>query len=166
MPRVPQVDGLAILNGFAGIDGGSGAEGFARVPYPLAGDLEVDRVSLKAAPERAQLREQSYDFGRGELRTVLDFDAGEVRAELQVLTFCSRTMPMLVLQEVRVSVSRACDVVLAAGRGHDWCARYAEDAVHPNARDRTTPGRRLAPLGEQRRRRPRRSRVCHGAQRC
>jgi trehalose/maltose hydrolase-like predicted phosphorylase len=85
------------------------------VPYPLAGDLEVDRVSLKAAPQRAQLREQSYDFGRGELRTVFDFDAGDVRAELQVLTFCSRTMPMLVLQEVLVSVSRACDVVLTAG---------------------------------------------------
>ena len=84
-------------------------------PIPLAGDLEVNRVSLKTAPERAQLREQSYDFGRGELRTVFDFDAGDVRAELEVLTFCSRTMPMLVLQEVRVSVSRACDVVLTAG---------------------------------------------------
>ncbi len=80
VPRIPQIDSLAILNGFAGIDGASGAEGFARVPYPLAGDLEVDRVSLKTAPERAQLREQSYDFGRGELRTVIDFDAGDVRA--------------------------------------------------------------------------------------
>jgi hypothetical protein len=115
VPRIPQLDGLAILNGFAGIDGDSGAEGFARVPYPLAGDLEVDRVSLKMSPERAQLREQSYDFGTGELRTTFDFDAGAVQAELQVLTFCSRTMPMLVLQEVRVSVSRACDVVLTAG---------------------------------------------------
>ena len=115
VPRIPQIDSLAILNGFAGIDGASGAEGFARVPYPLAGALEVDRVSLKTAPERAQLREQSYNFGRGELRTVFDFDAGDVRAELEVLTFCNRTMPMLVLQEVRVSVSRACDVVLTAG---------------------------------------------------
>jgi len=115
VPRIPQIEGLAILNGFAGIDGDSGAEGFARVPYPLAGDLEVNGVSLKTAPERAQLREQSYDFGRGELRTVFDFDAGDVRARLEVLTFCSRTMPMLVLQEVRVSVSRACDVVLTAG---------------------------------------------------
>lgn len=115
VPRVPQHDGLAILNGFAGIDGESGAEGFARVPYPLAGDLELNGVSLKSAPERAQLREQSYDFGRGELRTVSDFDAGDVRAKLDVLTFCSRTMPMLVLQEVHVSVSRACDAVLTAG---------------------------------------------------
>ena len=115
MPRIPQIDGLAILNGFAGIDGDSGAEGFARVPYPVAGDLEVNRVSLKTAPERAQLREQSYDFGAGELRTVFDFDAGDVGAEVEVLTFCSRTMPMLVLQEVRLSVSRACDVVLIAG---------------------------------------------------
>ena len=105
VPRIPQIDGLASSTAFAGIDGASGAEGFARAPYPRAGDLEVDRVSLKTAPERAQLREQSYDFGRGELRTVFDFDVGDVRAELEVLTFCSRTMPMLVLQEVRVSVS-------------------------------------------------------------
>ena len=115
VPRMPQIDGLAILNGFAGIDGDSGAEGFARVPYPLAGDLELNGVSLKSAPERAQLREQSYDFGAGELRTVFEFEAGGVGAEQEVLTFCSRTMPMLVLQEVRVSVSRACDVVLTAG---------------------------------------------------
>ena len=115
VPRVPQVGGLAILNGLAGIDGDSGAEGFARVPYPLAGDVELNRVSLRTAPERAQLREQTYDFAAGELRTVFDFDAGDVRAELDVLTFCSRTMPTLVLQEVRVSVSRACDAVLTAG---------------------------------------------------
>lgn len=113
--RIPQLNGLAILNGFAAIDADSGAEGFARAPYPLAGDLVVDRVSLRSAPERAHLREQSYDFGTGELRTIFDFDAGEVRAELEVLTFCSRTMPMLVLQEVGVSVSRACDVVLIGG---------------------------------------------------
>jgi hypothetical protein len=115
VPRIPQIDGLAILNGFAGIDGDSGAEGFARVPFPVAGDLELNGVSLKSAPERAQLREQSYDFGAGELRTVFEFEAGGVRTDLEVLTFCSRTMPMLVLQEVRVSVSRACDVVLTAG---------------------------------------------------
>ena len=115
VPRIPQVGGIAILNGFAGIDGDSGSEGFARAPYPLAGDLQIDRVSLRDAPERAQLREQSYDFERGELRTVLDFLLGDVQAELEVLTFCSRTMPTLVLQEVRVSVSRACDVVLTAG---------------------------------------------------
>ena len=115
VPRIPHIDGVAILNGFSSIDGDSGAEGFARAPYPLAGDVEVNRVSLKMTPERAQLRVQSYDFGRGELRTVFDFDAGDVRAELEVLTFCSRTMPTLVLQELRVSVSRACDVVLTAG---------------------------------------------------
>jgi protein-glucosylgalactosylhydroxylysine glucosidase len=115
VPRIPQIEGVAILNGFSGIDGDSGAEGFARAPYPLAGDVEVNHVSLKMAPERAQLREQSYDFGKGELRTVFDFDAGDVRAELEVLTFCSRTMPTLVLQELRVSVSQACDVVLTAG---------------------------------------------------
>ena len=73
VPRIPQIDGVAILNGFSGIDGDSGAEGFARAPYPLAGDVEVNRVSLKMAPERVQLCTQSYDFGTGELRTVFDF---------------------------------------------------------------------------------------------
>ena len=115
VPRIPQIDGLAILNGFSGIDGDSGAEGFARVPYPLAGDLELNGVSLRTSRERARFREQSYDFSTGELRTVFAFDAGKAEAELEVLTFCSRTMPMLVLQEVRVSVSRACDLVLTAG---------------------------------------------------
>ena len=77
VPRIPQIDGLAILNGFSGIDGDSGAEGFARVPYPLAGDLELNGVSLRTSRERARFREQSYDFGTGELRTVFDVRRGE-----------------------------------------------------------------------------------------
>ena len=93
VPRIPQIDGVAILNGFSGIDGDSGAEGFARAPYPLAGDVEVNRVSLKMAPERVQLCTQSYDFGTGELRTVFDFDAGDVRAELEVLNTPSGGVP-------------------------------------------------------------------------
>ena len=165
VPRIPQIDGLATLNGLAGIDGASGAEGFARAPYPLAGDFEVDRVSLKTAPERAQLREQSYDFGRGELRTVFDFDVGDVRAELEVLTFCSRTMPMLVLQEVRVSVSRACDVVLTAGVDTKGIPGTLKARSTRTLGTETTADRRFAPLGEPRRRRPRGSRIRHGARR-
>ena len=115
VPRIPQLGGLLILNGFAGIDADSGSEGFARAPYPLAGDIEVNRVSMARAPERATLREQAYDFGCGELRTLFEFDAAGVLALVEVVTFCSRTLPTLVLQQVHVSVDRACDVVVSAG---------------------------------------------------
>jgi len=118
VPRIPQVGGVLILNGFASIDADSGAEGFARAPYPLAGDIKINGVSLVRAPERAILREQAYDFGCGELRTVFEFDAGGTLALVEVLTFCSRTLPTLVLQQVHVSVDRACDVVLSGGVDH------------------------------------------------
>jgi hypothetical protein len=118
VPAVPTLGGIAILNGFTGVDADSGAESFARTPYPLATELEIDRIALHEAPERARLRAQTYDFVTGELTTQYEFDLGHVRAEVEVLTFCSRTMPMLVLQEVRVRVDRACDLAVSGGIDH------------------------------------------------
>jgi trehalose/maltose hydrolase-like predicted phosphorylase len=112
---VPQLRCVAILNGFVGVDPDSGAEAFARAPYPVAGDIELDGLSLERAPEAARLREQRYDFATGELHSSFVFDAGGARAEVEVLTFCSRTMPTLVLQETVVRVDRACDLALAGG---------------------------------------------------
>ena len=87
----------------------------ARTPYPLAAGLSVDGLELDAARERARLVRQDYDFGTGELHTRFRFDADKARAEVDVTTFCSRTRPVLLLQETVVSVDRACDLVLAAG---------------------------------------------------
>jgi hypothetical protein len=112
---VPQLRCVAILNGFAGVDADSGAEGFARAPYPVAGNIELDGVLLDRTSEVARLREQRYDFSTGELRTRFVVDGGRARAEVDVVTFCSRTMPMLTLQEVVVRVDRACDLALAGG---------------------------------------------------
>ena len=56
--RIPLLDGLAIINGFAGIDGETGVESFARAPYPLAGDLQIGPAKLSEAPERGRLHEQ------------------------------------------------------------------------------------------------------------
>jgi trehalose/maltose hydrolase-like predicted phosphorylase len=116
--RVPPLPGVAILNGFAGIDPDTGVEGFARVPYPLAGELEMEGRTLSETPEYAQLLEQTYDFSCGELRTRYRLDAGDVTGILEVLTLCSRTMPMVVLQEVVVQVERACDIRLEGGVDH------------------------------------------------
>jgi protein-glucosylgalactosylhydroxylysine glucosidase len=116
--RIPQLDGLTVLNGFAGVDSETGVESFARTPYPLAGDLEIDGRSLSDAPECASFERQGYDFSCGELHTRYSFDAGRARARLEVTSFCSRTNPMLLLQEVSLEVDRACDVRLVAGVEH------------------------------------------------
>src|SRR6185312_5003024 len=54
-PRIPLIDGVAILSGFAGVHPVDKVEGFAQAPYPLAGDLTVNTVSLSGHPERATL---------------------------------------------------------------------------------------------------------------
>jgi trehalose/maltose hydrolase-like predicted phosphorylase len=115
---VPQRPSVAIVNGFAGVDPDSGAECFGQAPYPVSGDVEIDGVSVVHAVEATRLREQRYDFATGELHSSYAFDANGARGTVDVVTFCSRTMPTLVLQETTVSVDRACDLVLAAGVDH------------------------------------------------
>ncbi len=99
---VPFVDGVAILNGFAGADAETGVESFARAPYPFAGDVLLDGSSVAAAPQRARLVEQRYDFSCGELHTRFVVETDGPRAEVSVLTLCSRTHPTIVLQEIEV----------------------------------------------------------------
>jgi hypothetical protein len=125
--RVPLLDGLATLNGFAGLDADTGVESLARVPYPLAGDVRLGTTRLSQAPELARLREQRYDFAAGELHTSFAFRTHEATAEIDVLTFCSRSLPTLALQEVRVTVDRACDLALTAAVDHTAVpGRFAE----------------------------------------
>src|SRR5574338_94470 len=78
--RVPFASGVAMVNGFAGLDVNDGLEGFARVPFPLGADLTIDNLRLSQLLERVELVEQRYDFGRAELTTVVDFRAGETTA--------------------------------------------------------------------------------------
>ena len=113
--EVPHLGGIAVANGFAGVDGASGVETMARTPYPLAAGLALDGLELDAARERARFVRQTYDFSTGELHSRFDFEADKARAEVEVTSFCSRTLPALVLQETVVRVDRACDLVLAAG---------------------------------------------------
>ena len=115
---IPFDGGVTILNGFAGADPDSGAEGFARAPYPLAGELEIDGVPTSDAPTHVQLGKQVYDFATGELTTRFTFDAPGARAEVEVLSFCSRTMPTLALQEIHVTVDRPVDIAVSVGLDH------------------------------------------------
>src|SRR5437660_6172797 len=89
---VPLLDGVCIVDGLAGIWPSDQVEGFARAPYPIAGDLEVDGDAIGRLPSRARLVEQSYDFSCGELRTRFRFRPRAVTAVVNVLAFCSRSL--------------------------------------------------------------------------
>jgi glycosyl hydrolase family 65 len=111
---IPFLGGTAIVNGLASIQVDEGVEGFARAPFPLAGDLQVGTYSLRDLQDRARLLEQTYDFSCGELTTVWQFAAPDATVSARTLTFCSRSRPTLCLQETELSVDRPCRLRLAA----------------------------------------------------
>jgi protein-glucosylgalactosylhydroxylysine glucosidase len=111
--HIPLLYGVTMLSGFEGVDPQTMVEAFARVPYPLGGEVRIGGAAL-SDPGRTVLRSQRYDFSCGELFTRLSFDAGDVRADLEIVTLCSRTQPSLALQEVCLTVDRDCEVTMSA----------------------------------------------------
>ncbi len=111
---IPLTIGLCTVNGLASIHPDEGVEGFARGPYPVGGDVIVNGWSLRELPARCQFVEQRYDFECGELLTRLRFAGRDANADIEVVTYCSRTQPTLAVQEVMVSVDRDCDLSLQA----------------------------------------------------
>jgi protein-glucosylgalactosylhydroxylysine glucosidase len=109
---VPLLPGICVVSGAAEVHPVIDIEAAANPPYPLAGDLCIDRVWLSWAPHLAEFVEQAYDFSCGELTTRFRFHANGVTADLTVLTFCSRSDPTIVAQEVSVQVDRPCDLVV------------------------------------------------------
>ena len=129
---VPLLPGIAMVNGYTGLHPQAQIEAAAPAPYPLAGDIGLDNVWLTSSPQQAAFVEQSYDFSNGELTTIFTFTADGVEARVEVLTFCSRKQPTIVVQEVAVRVNRTCDLVLRAivhtGRIH---GRMIQRTVDP-----------------------------------
>ena len=132
--RLPLTEGNCIVNGLVELDPVEDGEGFAQAPYPVAGDVEVDGLRLSWQPELVEFVEQTYDFSCGELLTRLRFRASEVAARIQLLVFCSRSLPTLVLKEMVVEVDRECELTLTGGLDHTQ--------IHGRLRARrtTTPG--------------------------
>ena len=111
---IPLLSGMAMVSGYAGLHPIVQVEAGASAPYPLAGDISIDRVWLTGATQEARFVEQRYDFERAELTTRFTFTANGVTASATVLTFACREDPTLVLQEVDVEVDASCDLVLRA----------------------------------------------------
>jgi trehalose/maltose hydrolase-like predicted phosphorylase len=111
---IPIRAGISMVNGFAGLHPTLLIEANARTPYPVAGDICVDGLWMTLAPQQAEFIDQRYDFSTGELTTRFRFMANGVTVEAEVLTFCSRKQPTLVLQEMSVRADRPCDLTLRA----------------------------------------------------
>ena len=142
-PRIPFLGGVSMVNGFAGLDVRDGLEGFARTPFPLGADISLDGVRLSQATECVTFREQRYDFSRAELTTVLDYRVGDTTARLEVLQFCSHQLPTVALQEIRVTVDRAADVIVSVGLDPTGVEGRGEPSSDRAARSRRTEPRRL-----------------------
>lgn len=110
----PLMSGLALVCGFSGLHSEKKIEAAAIVPYPLAANIALNGVWLSDVPHQLTVLDQAYDFATGELTTRLRFQAQGVRADLDVLTFCCRHQPTLVVQEIAVRADTACDLMLQA----------------------------------------------------
>src|SRR5215213_5266947 len=99
----PLRGGVATLSGLAEVHPLTQVEGTGRAPFPLAGDLRVAGVRLSDFPDQVRGADQHYDFACGELTSRFRFVAGEVTAEVEVVTFCSRTHPSVAAQRVEVT---------------------------------------------------------------
>ena len=112
--EMPLMAGVAIVSGVAGEHPVRRIEAALPIPYPLAGDIALNKVRLSDQPWAVSDMRQAYDFASGELTTNFAFETGDVRANVEVLTFASRGAPSLVLQEIAVTVDKACDLQLSA----------------------------------------------------
>jgi trehalose/maltose hydrolase-like predicted phosphorylase len=106
--------GMTLVSGYTGEHPQRRIEASAVAPYPLAADIRLAGVWLSDAPQQVRIEDQSYDFATGELTSRFAFEAGGVRARVEVLTFCLRSQPTIVCQEIRVETGGPADIELKA----------------------------------------------------
>jgi hypothetical protein len=111
VPKFALLNGTCTVNGFVGMTP-SNVEGWVMAPYPLGGDIRIGQHWLSWRPDLAIFKGQFYDFASGELHTSFSFKVGTTTALVKVLTFCSRTLPTLALQEISVTVDQTCELRL------------------------------------------------------
>jgi hypothetical protein len=110
----PLMPGMSLVCGFSGEHPIRKVEAAAVAPYPLAGDLQLNGVWLSDASHQAIMGSQTYDFSCAELMSDLQFQVGDARAHIEVVTFCDRVEPTLVCQEISLAFNSACDVAVRA----------------------------------------------------
>lgn len=111
---VPLVPGMAIVSGFVGEHHERHVEAAVAAPYPLGGDIALDGVWASEVMGGFEPVDQSYDFETAELTTRFRVRLPAGRAEVEVVTFASRSHPTVVCQEVQVTLDQACELTFRA----------------------------------------------------
>ncbi len=83
-------------------------------PYPLAGDLAINGVWLSDQPSAVSHLVQNYDFSTGELTSAFRFTAAGLSADIVVTTLASRSAASILLQDIEIRTSAACEVSVRA----------------------------------------------------
>jgi trehalose/maltose hydrolase-like predicted phosphorylase len=130
-PGLPHLSGITMVGGFAGVDPADGVEGFARAPFALATDVQLDGVWASAAPEWTRVVKQRYDFATAELETTWTLRVGETTATVEALAFCPRGVPAVVATRVSMRVDRPADVAIAAGVDPTDVPGHADSRAQP-----------------------------------
>ena len=130
-PGLPHLPGTTMVNGFAGLHPADGVEGFARAPYALAIDVRLGDVWASSAPEWVELTGQRHDFASGELFTSWRFRVGGTTATVEMVAFCSRTVPAIAALEVTVRTDEIADLEIAAGVDPTDVPGFASDVAQP-----------------------------------
>ena len=106
--------GMTIVNGVVGQDPERRIEAGVPVPYPLEADICINGVWLSDQPWCVSDLRQAYDFATAELTSRWRARMSDVSAEIEVVTFASRTAPAVVMQEVTVRPDAPCEIRLRA----------------------------------------------------
>lgn len=112
--KIPLLNGSAVINGYNGYNEQQGVEGYAPAPYPVGADIVIDGYALSDREDLAEFLSQTYDFSCGELESRFRFQAGSKKADIETLTFCSRTLPTIALQEIRITVDQPAELKFRA----------------------------------------------------
>lgn len=111
---IPLIGPEARLSGNYELSAEFNAQSLALAPVPVGADLQLNGHWLSERPDEAVFVSQDYDFSTGELASVFRFSDNGVTASVRVLTFCSRTRPTIVAQEIQIEVSAEGDLVVQA----------------------------------------------------
>lgn len=115
----PLAAGMCMVSGFVGEHHEFRIEAAVAAPYPLSGDVALNGHWASDRTGAVEAVDQAYDFGTAELTSRVTTTIGDRRAELEIVTFASRTHPTLVCQEISVSVNAGCDLELRLDMGFD-----------------------------------------------
>lgn len=88
-------------------------------PYPLSADIALEGQWASDRTGAVEAADQVCDFETAELTSRLIVTLGDLSAEVEIVTFASRTHPTLVCQEISLAVSGACTLGLRLDTGLD-----------------------------------------------